>query len=131
MAEMLPSFRSGLLALVAPLVLGAVVPAALAAAAPPREGSASEPTRKERIEEIWLDARGQSGWVRTVPLYLDDQPAAYRFGPAFCGRNHRVGAETLRALHAALAQGQPVRIDAEASGDEGRRCITGVAFFAP
>ena len=31
-----------------------------------------------------------------------------------------------------LAHGHPVRIDAAPpSGDEKRRCITGVAFFAP
>lgn len=90
------------------------------------------PTRRERIEELWLDAKGESGFVRTVPLYLDDQAAEYRFGPAYCGKSHRLGAETLRALQGALANAQPVRIDATPpSGDEGRRCITGVAFFAP
>lgn len=88
--------------------------------------------RKEKIEELWLDAKGESGFVRTVPLYLDDQAAEYRFGPAYCGKSHRLGAETLRALQGALANAQPVRIDATPpSGDQGRRCITGVAFFAP
>lgn len=89
--------------------------------------------RKERIEVLWLDAQGDSGWIRTVPLYLDDDPAELHFGPAFCGRGHRLGEPTLRALQTALASGQAVRIDAKpvGSGDEARRCVTGVAFFAP
>lgn len=68
-----------------------------------------------------------------MPLYLDDAPAVVHFGPAFCGRGHRLGEPTLRALQAALASGQPVRIDAEdvGSGAQGKRCATGVAFFAP
>jgi hypothetical protein len=38
----------------------------------------------------------------------------------------------LRALQGAIANGQPVRIDATPpAGEEARRCITGVAFFAP
>lgn len=117
-----------LLALVALASLAS--PASIARAAP---GTNLEgPTRRERIEELWLDAKGESGFVRTVPLYLDDQAAEYRFGPDFCGRGHRLGAETLRALQGALANAQPVRIDATPpSGDAGRRCITGVAFFAP
>lgn len=86
------------------------------------------PTRREKVEELWLDAKGESGFVRTVPLYLDDEPAEYRFGPAYCGR---LGEQTLLALQGALAHGHPVRIDAAPPGDEGRRCITGVAFFAP
>jgi hypothetical protein len=130
MAHVRPSIRFGLLtcftlASLAGLTLAS--PAGVAAAAAPEA-----PTRKERLEELWLDARGESGWIRTVPLFLDDQPGEYRFGPAYCGRSHRLGDETLRALQAALASGQPVRIDAEpATGDAARRCITGVAFFAP
>lgn len=103
----------------------ASAPTAAAAAAP------EPPTRRERIEEIWLDARGESGRIRTMPMYLDDQPAEYRFGPEPCGRSHRLGPETLRALQDALVNAQPVRIDATPpGGDDGRRCITGVAFFA-
>jgi len=120
--------RSSVLAVLALVSLAGVASAASATAAAAPE----PPTRRERIEELWLDARGDSGWVRTVPLYLDDRPAEYRFGPAFCGRSHRLGEDTLRGLQSALANAQPVRIDAAApSGDEGRRCITGVAFFAP
>lgn len=117
------SLRLGLLALLVLSPLASVASAALP----------ETPVRKERIEELWLDARGDSGWIRTVPLYLDDAPAVVHFGPAFCGRSHRLGEPTLRAMQAALANGQPVRIDAEAvgSGDEARRCVTGVAFFAP
>lgn len=128
MAHVRPRLRStSLYSLFAVLALASLVGAASPAAAAPEP-----PTRKERIEEIWLDARGESGWVRTVPLYLDDAPAEYRFGPAYCGRGHRLGEGTLRALQGALTNAQPVRIDAAPpSGDEGRRCITGVAFFAP
>src|SRR5690606_8661829 len=68
------------------------------------------PARKERVEVLWLDVSGGSGWIRTTPIYLDDEPASIHFGPAFCGRSHRLGEPTLRALQAALASGQPVRI---------------------
>ena len=90
-------------------------------------------SRKERVEALWLDVGGGSGWIRTMPIYLDDEPASIHFGPAFCGRSHRLGEPTLRALQAALASGQPVRIDAEprGTGEGARRCVTGVAFFAP
>jgi hypothetical protein len=125
MAHVRPSFRSR--ALFVLFTLASLVGVASAAHAAP-EG----PTRKEKLEEVWLDAKGESGWVRTVPMYIDDAPAEYHFGPAYCGRSHRLGEETLRALQGALANGQPVRIDAApASGAEARRCITGVAFFAP
>jgi hypothetical protein len=121
MAHVRPSSRFGLITLLTLSLLAGV-----AHAAP------EPPTRKERIEEVWLAVGGQSGWIRTVPMFIDDQPAEYRFGPAYCGSKHRLGDETLRALHAALATGQPVRIDAPpASGDGSPRCITGVAFFAP
>lgn len=130
--------RLGSVPLLVSLALASPVGVALAASDDTRaaaEGPGTNlegPTRRERIEELWLDAKGESGWVRTVPLYLDDQAAEYRFGPAYCGKGHRLGEETLRALHAALGTAQPVRIDATPpSGDEGRRCITGVAFFAP
>ncbi|MCX4240228.1 hypothetical protein [Paraliomyxa miuraensis] len=118
--------RSLRLAWLTLLVLGAL--SSVASAASPQA-----PTRKERIEELWLDAAGDSGFVRTVPLYLDDAPAHLHFGPAFCGRSHRLGETTLRALQAALASGQPVRIDAETfgAGEAQRRCVTGVALFAP
>src|SRR4029079_18451022 len=89
------------------------------------------PIRKEKLEELWLDAKGESGLVRPGPMYIDEANAEYHFGPAYCGRGHRLGEETLRALQGALANGQPVRIDAAAANGEGRRCITGVAFFAP
>jgi hypothetical protein len=129
MAHVRRSLRSGSLVL---LALASLLGGPTAAEAAPAEGDRLEPpTRKERIEEIWLDARGESGWIRTVPMYLDDAPAEYRFGPAFCGRSHRLGEPTLRALQAALAGAQPVRVDASPAGDEGRRCVTGVAFFAP
>ena len=132
MAHVRRSFRSvPLLALFALASLAAPLPAAHAA---PEGSTPKVPTpsaRKERIEELWLDARGESGLVRTVPLYLDDEEAEYRFGPAHCGGKHRLGAETLRALQAAVAQKQPVRIDAAPADEKGRRCITGVAFFAP
>lgn len=128
MAHVRPSLRSrALFVLLALVSLGGV-----AHAAPEGPSGLAGPTRKEKLEELWLDAKGESGWVRTVPMYIDDAPAEYHFGPAYCGRSHRLGEETLRALHGALAKGQPVRIDAgPASGDEKRRCITGVAFFAP
>lgn len=135
MAHVRPLLRSiPLLALVGLSALA--VPAAADEAADPETSSPGTPlegpTRKEKVEELWLDAKGDSGFVRTVPLYLDDKPAEYRFGPAFCGRAHRLGDQTLHALQSALAHGHPVRIDAAPpSGDEGRRCITGVAFFAP
>ncbi len=126
MAHVRPSFRSGLPLLLSWLLLAA---ATTAHAAP--EASPEPPPRKERIDALWLDAGGGSGWVRTVPMYIDDQEAEYRFGSAFCGRSHRLGEATLRALQAALASGQPVRIDAApAPGDATQRCITGVAFFA-
>lgn len=122
--------RLGFVPLLVTIALASLAsPTSLAAAGPGT--SLDGPVRKERIEELWLDAKGESGWLRTVPLYLDDQAAEYRFGPAYCGKSHRLGAETLRALQGALATAQPVRIDATAASDEGRRCITGVAFFAP
>ena len=130
MAHVRPSLRSGGLFVL--LALASLGGAASAAAAPGGGSNLEGPTRKEKLEELWLDAKGESGWVRTVPMYIDDAPAEYHFGPAYCGRSHRLGEETLRALHGALAKGQPVRIDAAPpSGDEKRRCITGVAFFAP
>lgn len=90
--------------------------------------------RKERIDEVWLDAKGQSGHVRTSPLYLDDSPGEYHFGPRFCRKGHRLGDATLQALQGALAAGLPVRIDAApSSAPDGstRQCMTGVAVFAP
>jgi hypothetical protein len=120
MAHVRPSSRFGLLTLLTISLLSGV-----ASAAP------EPPTRKERVDELWLDAKGESGWIRTVPMFIDDQPAEYRFGPAYCGSKHRLGDETLRALQAALATGQPVRIDAPAASGDASRCITGVAFFAP
>lgn len=91
-------------------------------------------TRKERIDEVWLDAKGESGHVRTSPLYLDDSPGEYHFGPRFCRKGHRLGDATLQALQGALATGLPVRIDAtpvSAPGGSTRQCVTGVAVFAP
>jgi hypothetical protein len=129
MAHVRPSISSGLLLVVLSLasLAGPTSAAQAAPVAPGLEG----PTRKEKLEELWLDAKGESGWIRTVPMYIDDAAAEYHFGPTYCGRSHRLGAETLRALQGALAQGQPVRIDATPTGTEARRCITGVAFFAP
>lgn len=131
MAHVRPRLASvPLLALIALASLAS--PGSVARAAEGPGTNLEGPVRKERIEELWLDAKGESGFVRTVPLYLDDQAAEYRFGPAYCGKSHRLGTETLRALQGALANAQPVRIDAAPpSGDEGRRCITGVTFFAP
>lgn len=130
MAHVRPSSRSVSSTLVTLVTLSLLAGGSVAHAAP--EAPAEPSARKERIETLWLDARGESGWIRTVPIFLDDHSAEYRFGPAFCGRSHRLGDETLRALQAALATGQPVRIDAEpAAADATRRCITGVAFFAP
>lgn len=114
------------------LLVALALPALPALAAAPAGAAPEPPTRKERIEEIRIDARGESGLVRTVPLYLDDAPAEYQFGPERCGKGHRLGAPTLSALHAALASGQPVRIDAASPrGEQGWRCITAVAMFAP
>lgn len=99
-------------------------------------GPSAQPsgTRKERIDVLWLDAAGTSGRIDTVPMYLDDAPGAYVFGPRFCGKGHRVGSELLGAFHRAQAAGQPVRIDAEpveSSTGATRQCVSGAAFFAP
>lgn len=126
---MVPMRRSALRACFIPLLAIGT----LWGSAPVAE-AASTSTRKERIEEIWLDAKGESGRIRTTPLYLDDAPGEYHFGPSFCRKGHRLGADTLRAVQSALAAGLPVRIDAEPfAGGEGpaRQCVTGVAFFAP
>ena len=124
MVPMRPVARSLVVSLVA---LVALVAADSATAAPP------EPTRQEHVDQLWLDAKGESGWIRTTPLYLDQATGEYHFGAAFCGKGHRLGSETLRLLQGALAQGLPVRIDAEPrpSKDGERQCVTGVAVFAP
>ncbi|MEX1367799.1 MAG: hypothetical protein AB1Z98_32015 [Nannocystaceae bacterium] len=92
-----------------------------------------EPPRKDRIEQLWLDAAGTSGRVETSPTLLGNAPATVHFGVDACGRAHRVGPATLSLLQQALASGQPVRIDTAPStvGGEPRHCLTGVAVFAP
>ena len=113
-----------------------VARAAVASAADPATDLVVDPAtaRKERIDEVWLDAKGESGHVRTSPLYLDDSPGEYHFGPRFCRKGHRLGDATLQALQGALAAGLPVRIDAtpvSMPGGSTRQCVTGVAVFAP
>ncbi|MCA9649894.1 MAG: hypothetical protein H6712_35505 [Myxococcales bacterium] len=126
---MMPQLRrSSLRSRIAPLSFGVglALAAQIAGAAP------SEPApRKERIEQLWLDAAGSSGFVETTPLFLDGTPGTAHFGPSSCGRSHRLGAATLQLLQQATTAGQPVRVDVEAVAEGGRRCITGVAVFAP
>jgi len=121
--------RSSLRFRAASLAFGAVLALAanVASAAP-------EPTTgQERIEQLWLDAAGTSGALETSAIYLDGGSSEYHFGPAFCGRSHRLGSETMRALQTALATGQAIRVDASTfeGKEQARRCITGVAFFRP
>lgn len=112
-----------------PLMLGAVVLGVAAGA----RALPAESDHKERIEELEIDAKGESGLIRTSPMYLDDAPGEYHFGSRWCGKGHRLGAATLGLLQAALAAGQPVRIEAERreSKGVGRECVTGVVVFAP
>lgn len=122
--------RSSLRSRLAPLSFGL----GLALVAQIAGASDSEPPpRNDRIEQLWLDAAGTSGRVETSPSVLGGAPETVHFGSDACGRAHRVGTATLSLLQQALASGQPVRIDAVPStvGGEPRRCLTGVAVFAP
>ncbi len=124
------SRQSSIRSRVAPLLFGSIL-ALVAGVA--NAGPGDPMARTETVEEIWIDAAGTSGLVRTSPSRLDGVPGEAHFGPQSCGRKHRLGVETLRALHGALREAQPVRIDTAAftAGEQTRQCITGVAFFAP
>ncbi|MEM7153257.1 MAG: hypothetical protein AAF799_10480 [Myxococcota bacterium] len=124
---LLPSRKVSIASRLAPLVFGSVL-AVVASVA----GAAPDAPPTQRIEGLWLDAAGTSGYVDTSPTLLDEA-TRFHFGSQSCGRRHRLGAETLELLRGALVHGQSVRIDAAPSSEaEGSPlCITGVAVFAP
>lgn len=95
-------------------------------------GAAPDAAPTQRIEGLWLDAAGTSGYVDTSPTLLDEA-TRFHFGDGKCGRKHRLGSDTLELLRGALVHGQSVRIDAtpSSSADDSPLCITGVAVFGP
>ena len=93
---------------------------ALAASAP------AEPVAgQERIESIALAGSGKGGTVVTTPVLLGGARTTYEFGRGAC-KAHRLDAEVVKELLAAMRTRTPVKIDATDS-----HCITAVTLFAP